>query len=286
MTILIVIPVLALLMFQLGLALTPADFRRVAQQPRAIIAGLCGQLLLLPALAWLLGHCFALPPVFFLGLMLIACSPGGSSSNVFSMLAKGDVALSVSLTACSSIITLFTIPVVMGVATNAVSTVGTASITLPVGRLIAQNLVLTLLPVFIGMAVRHRWPNTALRLSQLLQRIALPLLVLLVVVFYTQNSQALMQHLPTMGLIITLLIALAMLGGWLLSRMAHLGWRMQRTLIIEVGMQNAAQAIAMAASPLVYDNETMAIPAIIYSLMMNVLLITYVLLLPKTERKC
>ena len=110
--------------------------------------------------------------------------------------------------------------------------------------------------------------------------------MLLVVVFYTQNSQALMQHLPTMGLIITLLIALAMLGGWLLSRMAHLGWRMQRTLIIEVGMQNAAQAIAMAASPLVYDNETMAIPAIIYSLMMNVLLITYVLLLPKTERKC
>ena len=277
MTILIVIPVLALLMFQLGLTLSVTDFRRVVERPRAVMVGLCGQLLLLPVIACLLGQCFGLQPVFFLGLMLIACCPGGSSSNVFSMLARGDVALSVSLTACSSVITLFTIPVVMGVATQLAAGAGAADIHLPVGQLIGQNLVLALLPIFVGMGVRYRWPDAATRLSRMLERVALPLLVLLVVVFYTQNSQALLQHLPTLGAVVTLLILLSMLGGWLLSRAARLGHQQQRTLVIEVGMQNAAQAIAMAASPLVFDNETMAIPAIIYSLMMNVCLITYVL---------
>lgn len=281
MTILIVIPVLALLMFQLGLTLTPNDFRRVAERPRAIVAGLCGQLLLLPAIAYLLGRTWGLEPVFFLGLMLIACSPGGSSSNVFSMLARGDVALSVSLTACSSVLTLFTIPVVMSLAAQAIPGATAADIHLPVGQLIGQNLVLALLPVFIGMGVRHWRSDAADRMSRVLERVALPLLVLLVVVFYTQNSEQLLAHLPTLGLLVCLLILLAMSGGWLFSRCANLDKKEQRTLVIEVGMQNAAQAIAMAASPFVYDNETMAIPAIIYSLLMNAILIPYVLVVKK-----
>lgn len=281
MTILIVIPVLALLMFQLGLTLSLKDFQRVAERPRAIVAGLCGQLLLLPAIAFALGWAWGLEPVFFLGLMLIACSPGGSSSNVFSMLARGDVALSVSLTACSSILTLFTIPIVMSVAAQAIPGAAASDIHLPVGQLIGQNLVLALLPVFIGMGVRHWWAGAASKLSGMLEKVALPLLVLLVVVFYTQNSDQLLAHLPTLGLVVSLLILLAMGGGWLFSRWASLGKKEQRTLVIEVGMQNAAQAIAMAASPFVYNNETMAIPAIVYSLMMNVCLITYVLVVKK-----
>jgi BASS family bile acid:Na+ symporter len=277
--------VLALLMFQLGLTLTLKDFWRVIERPRAVVAGLFGQLLLLPAIAYVLGWAWGLEPVFFLGLMLIACSPGGSSSNVFSMLARGDVALSVSLTACSSVLTLFTIPVVMSLTAQAVPGTTAADIHLPVGQLIGQNLVLALLPVFIGMGVRHWWSATASKLSKVLEKVALPLLVLLVVVFYSQNSDQLLAHLPTLGLLIGLLILLAMGGGWFFSRCASLDKKEQRTLIIEVGMQNAAQAIAMAASPFVYNNETMAIPAIVYSLMMNILLITYVLLVKgkKTE---
>ena len=95
----IVLPILTLLMFELGLTLQTEDFKLFRKRPRPIIAGLAGQIILLPMLAFALGHVFQLEPLFFIGIILIACSPGGSSSNIFSMIAKGDVALSVSLTA-------------------------------------------------------------------------------------------------------------------------------------------------------------------------------------------
>lgn len=277
MTILIVIPVLTLLMFELGLTLQPADFKRALQSPRAIVAGLTGQLIALPLLALLLDWLFALPAVMFMGLMLIACSPGGSSSNVFSLLAKGDVALSVSLTACSSILTLFTIPVVMyGSMPLAGGDAGT-TISLPVGKLIVQNLVLALLPILVGMFIRSRWERVALRVSRVLEKIALPLLILLVAVFYAQNSAQLTEAIPTVGPVVGALILLAMAVGWGLSRLAKLGFREEKTLVIEVGMQNAAQAIAMASSPFVFNDEVMGIPAIVYSLLMNLFLIPYVM---------
>ena len=101
-------------MFDLGLTLKPSDFVLIAKRPGAMLTGLFGQLILLPAIAGCLVSIFQLPPIFFIGIMLIACCPGGSSSNVFSMLAKGDVALSVSLTAVSSIVTLFSRSTVAG----------------------------------------------------------------------------------------------------------------------------------------------------------------------------
>ena len=105
-TIFIVLPILTLLMFDLGLVLKPQDFKLIAMRPKPAVAGLIGQIVLLPIIAWGVGSIFQLAPLFMVGIMLVACSPGGSSSNVFSMLAKGDVALSVTLTACSSILTL------------------------------------------------------------------------------------------------------------------------------------------------------------------------------------
>lgn len=283
MTILIVIPVLTLLMFELGLTLVPADFRMVAKRPRTIVTGLIGQLLLLPVIAYILGTVFQLDVIFFLGLILIACSPGGSSSNVFSMLVKGDVALSVSLTACSSLITLITIPIVMTAAAALLPGAYSGGIEMPIGKLIVQNIVLTLLPVSIGMLIRRKWETAAKTLSRILEKAALPLLVLLVAVFYSQNSAAIIDHLPRLGVVVTLLILLAIGGGMLLSHLSHLNRKEHRTLVIEIGMQNAAQAIAMASSPFVFNNETMAIPAIIYSLMMNVVLITYVLIVKNSS---
>ena len=119
-TIWIVLPILTLLMFDLGLTLRFEDFGKVFRHPWPIVVALLGQLVLLPIIALGLAKLFGLGPVFFIGLILIACCPGGSSSNVFSRLAGGDVALSVILTALSSIITLFTIPVIMSWATQMV----------------------------------------------------------------------------------------------------------------------------------------------------------------------
>lgn len=274
MTVFIVLPVLTLLMFDLGLALRWADFQLLARHPRALCAGLLGQLVVLPLVAYAVGRVLGLDAVFFAGVMLIACCPGGSSSNVFSMLAGGDVALSVSLTAASSLLTLLTMPVVLSVA---LAQAGIAqAVSLPVGSLIGQNLVLMFVPIALGMLWQHYGPRSAARLHGVLRRLAFPLLILLATVFFLQHTAEITAHFATLGLAATLLVLLGMCGGALLARLFRLDVRQRKTLVIEVGMQNAAEAIALALSPLVFNSPALAVPAILYALMMNVVLLAYV----------
>lgn len=281
MTILIVLPILTLLMFDLGLALRPTDFRLIAEKPRAMVAGLVGQIVLLPLIAWGIGTLFAVEPIFFLGVMLIACSPGGSSSNVFSMLAGGDVALSVSLTAFSSVITLFTGPLVMDYATAMLSSA--VDVHLPVGKLLMQNIVLMAVPIVAGLLIRKRWEGAAGRMHNVLRRLAFPCLILLATIFFVQNREVIVSAFPSLGPTMTALILASMGAGMLMSRGLRLTGREQRTIVIEIGMQNAAQAIAVACSPLVFNNDTMAVPAIVYALMMNVILLVYVAIVKRKD---
>lgn len=278
-TIWIVLPILTLLMFDLGLTLRLEDFSKVVRNPWPIAVALIGQLVLLPAIALGLAYLFHLSPVFFIGLVLIACCPGGSSSNVFSKLAGGDVALSVTLTALSSVITLFTIPFIMSWATLLVGE--SVGITLPVGNLIKQNLVLMLLPVLLGLGMHYAWPDAAEKTDKVLGKLAFPLLLVLITVFYIQHHRTILENIGTLGLSVTALILIAIACSSLLSRLVKNNAQQRRTVVIEVGMQNAAQAIAIASSPLIFASEEMAIPAILYSLMMNIVLLTYVFVVRK-----
>ena len=274
----IVLPILTLLMFDLGLTLRPADFRLIAERPKPVLIGLIGQIILLPLIAWglisLTPFSAQLSPLFLIGIMLVACSPGGSSSNVFSMLAKGDVALSVTLTACSSIITLFTLPLIMAWVTAGVGE--TVNIHLPVGKLLIQNIVLMVVPISIGFVINLYRSAAAEKIHNVLKRIAMPALVLLVTIFFVQHKQTIVTHFASLGLMMTLLILASTACGAGLAWLARLSGRERRTLVIEIGMQNAAQAITIACSPLVFNNEVIAIPAIIYALMMNLVLLAYV----------
>ena len=277
-TIFIVLPILTLLMFDLGLTLKPQDFKLIAQRPKPVIAGLVGQIILLPLIAWgiiqLSVFSSQLSAFFIIGIMLVACSPGGSSSNVFSMLAKGDVALSVTLTACSSIITLFTLPLIMAWVTNSV---GTATDNhLPIGNLLIQNLVLMVVPIAIGFVINIYKEQAAAKIHSVLKRIAMPALVLLVTVFFFQHKQTIVSEFASLGLTMTILILATTGCGALLAWLLKLTGKERRTLVIEIGMQNAAQAITIACSPLIFNNEIIAIPAIIYALMMNLILLAYV----------
>ena len=197
----IVLPILTLLMFDLGLTLKPQDFKLIAQRPKPVIVGLVGQIILLPLIAWgiiqLSAFSSQLSALFIIGIMLVACSPGGSSSNVFSMLAKGDVALSVTLTACSSIITLFTLPLIMawvmsegmnGLVDEGMNGLA-VDIRLPIGNLLIQNIVLMLLPISIGFVVNIYKEQAAAKIHNVLKRIAMPALILLVTVFFFQHKQ-------------------------------------------------------------------------------------------------
>ncbi len=273
-TIWIVLPILTLLMFDLGLSLRLGDFGKVFKHPSPIIIALVGQLILLPAIALGLAYFFKLPPVFFIGLVLIACCPGGSSSNIFSKLAGGDVALSVILTALSSIITLFTIPVVMTYATQLVGQ--SVGISLPVGNLIKQNLLLMLVPVLLGILLNYAWPKVAEKIDKVLTKLAFPLLLVLITVFYIQHHQTILDNVKVLGLCVMALILIAIAVSGFLSKLVRNNPAQSRTVVIEVGMQNAAQAIAIASSPFIFANEVMAIPAILYSLAMNIVLLVYV----------
>ena len=273
-SIFIVLPILTVLMFSLGLSLEGKDFLLVLRRFKAVVVGMFGQLVVLPLLAWAIAQAIGLNPIFTIGLVLIACCPGGSSSNIFSMLAKGDVALSVSLTAVSSIVTLITVPLVMQWVTTAVGE--SYGITLPVGSLLMQNLVTMLLPILMGIGVRHWWPKAAGKIEKVLSRLAFPALMLLAGIFFVQHRGTIADNFLDLGLSVTVLLICAVVIAAVLSIVARLNQKERRTIVIEVGMQNAAQAIAVASSPFVFGDGRFAIPAIIYALMMNIVLLTYV----------
>ena len=272
----IVMPILIVLMFLLGTDLNKKSFTDVARNPRAVLIGMIGQLILLPLIAFALAYFLKLPPVYFMGIVLIACCPGGSSSNVFSMLAKGDVALSVTLTAISSIVTMFTIPFIMELVSNFVSEQSGIEVQLPFGRLIVQNIVLLFVPLILGIMFRHYFPQAAASTNKVLSKLAFPALMLLAFIFFLQHTQAIIDNFAILGMTIAILILAAMLCSSLLSRITKSNTAVRRTIVIEVGMQNAAQAIAIATSPFIFNNNEMAIPAIIYALMMNIILLIYV----------
>lgn len=264
-SVLIVIPILTILMFDLGLGLRGSDFGLIFKRPKALLTGLLGQIIFLPAIAFILATFFGLTNELFVGLMLIACCPGGSSSNVFTGIAKGDVALSVSLTAFSSLITMITLPLLMG-----------QSVEMPVTNLVIQNLILVLIPIIIGMVIREIKPNFAEKLHFWISRFAFPALMFLAGVFFVVNMDIIREYFSSLFFVVTSLILVGMLCGGSLAVIARLNHREVRTLVIEVGMQNAAQAMALAASPFVFNNSGYAIPATVYALMMNVVLLIYV----------
>lgn len=276
-TIWIVMPILIVLMFLLGTELNKEAFMNVARHPKAVALGMTGQIVLLPAIAFALAWLLEVPPVYFMGLVLIACCPGGSSSNVFSMLAKGDVALSVTLTAVSSIVTLFTLPVIMELASHIVSHNAGISIELPIGKLLVQNIVLLFVPLMAGWLFRRWKPILAGKVSKVLNKLAFPALMTLALLFFLQYTQEIIDNFRLIGMACGLLILASMACSSLLSRIGKLTDAVRRTIVIEVGMQNAAQAIAIATSPFIFNSGEMAIPAIIYALLMNVILLLYIL---------
>jgi BASS family bile acid:Na+ symporter len=180
-------------------------------------------------------------------------------------LARGDVALSVTLTAVSSIVTVFTIPLFTNLALQHFLGESTA-IALPVGSTILQIFLITLLPVAIGMTIRYLFPNTARRLEKQMSRLAIGLLALIITLLAIKEGNKLPGFLMQAGMSVVLLNLLAMLAGWLAAKLFRLPLAQQICIAIEVGIQNGTLAIAITAGLL--NNADMAVPAAVYSLLM------------------
>lgn len=283
-TIWIVMPILIVLMFLLGIDINKKAFTDIARNPKAVMLGIIGQIVILPILAFSIAWILKLPPIYFMGLVLVACCPGGSSSNVFSMLVKGDVALSVTLTALSSVITLFTLPVIMEFVTTTVSDISGVEIELPVGKLIIQNIVLLIIPLCAGSLFKWFSPDAAGKVSKILGKMAFPALMVLAAVFFLQYRKEIADNFASLGLSAAMLIVCAMACSSFISRIGKFGDAVRRTIVIEVGMQNAAQAITIASSPFIFNSGEMALPAICYALLMNVILLTYVYCIRRKQK--
>ena len=258
---------LAIVMLGMGLSLVPEDFKRITRYPKAVAVGTVCQVLLLPLIGALITLVVPMQPAIAVGLIVLAVCPGGPSSNLVTYLAKGDVALSVTLTAVSSIITVFTIPLFTNLALQYF--LGkSAAIALPVRSTMLQIFLITLLPTAIGMAIRHQFPDTARRLEKQMSRFAVGLLALIIVLLLVREGSKLPGFLVQVGIGVVLLNLLAMLAGFLAGKLFRLSLAQQICIAIEVGIQNGTLAITITAGLL--NNPDMAVPAAVYSLLMYV----------------
>ena len=256
---------LAVVMLGMGLSLIPDDFQRITRDPKAVALGTLCQVLLLPLIGTLIALVIPMQPDIAVGLIILALCPGGPSSNLITYLARGDVALSVTLTTVSSIITVFTIPLFANLALQYF--LGrSAAIALPIGTTILQIFMITLLPTTIGMAIRWQFPGTARRLEKQMSRLAVGLLALIIVLLLIKEGSKLPGFLLQVGLGVLLLNLGAMLAGFSAGKLFRLPLAQQICVAIEVGIQNGTLAIAITAGLL--NNIEMAIPAAVYSLLM------------------
>ncbi|AKG22203.1 bile acid:sodium symporter family protein [Calothrix sp. 336/3] len=258
---------LALMMLGMGLSLVPEDFQRVIKYPKAVAVGLTSQLVLLPVIAVIIAKLVPMEPAIAIGLIIVALCPGGVSSNIITFLAQGDVALSVTLTALSSVITVFTIPVLANLAFQHFMGQTTA-IALPIGSTILQIFLITLLPVALGMGLRQILPELARRLEKVTSRMAIALLAAIILILIIREWNRLPGFILQVGIAVVLLNSLSMGAGFYLSKLFKLNRPQQICIAIEVGLQNGTLAIAITAGLL--NNPDMAVPAAVYSLFMNV----------------
>ncbi|MCM0594398.1 MAG: bile acid:sodium symporter family protein [Gloeotrichia echinulata CP02] len=258
---------LGIMMLGMGLSLLPEDFQRVIKYPKAVSIGLISQLVFLPIIGFVIAKVIPMQPTIAMGLIIVAICPGGPSSNLITFLAKADVALSVTLTACSSLITVFTIPVLANLGFNHFLGESTA-ISLPIGPTIVQIFIMTLLPVGLGMGLRQIYPELSRRLEKLTTPVAFALISIIILMLIISESKRLSGFFLQVGVGVVLMNTLSMLAGFYISKLFKLNPAQQICIAIEVGIQNGALALAITVG--VLKNPDMAMAAAVYTLFMFV----------------
>ncbi|MEM7725590.1 MAG: bile acid:sodium symporter family protein [Cyanobacteria bacterium P01_A01_bin.45] len=258
---------LFIIMLGMGLGLTLEDFKRVVIEPKAVIIGLIAQLIMLPILGFLLATIFPLSPELAVGVMILVACPGGSTSNMVTYLVQGNVALSITLTVISSLVTIFTIPLVVNLAMQRFIGEGVA-LELPFVKTIIQIGVITFVPVTLGMLIHRYLPQFAANVEKWVKWISLFFLGLIIVgLLLKERANVLTFFLQVGGITLTLNL-LTMALGYTIAILGKLDERTARAITVEVGIQNGTLAIAVASAPTLLNTPSMAIPAAIYSLIM------------------
>ena len=269
---------LAFIMFSVGLELAVEDFKRVAIQPRGFIIGAFSQVILLPVVAFALLSFWTIEPALAVGVMIIAACPGGVTSNLLTYLARGDTALSVSLTAIVSLMAVVTLPLIVGFSILYFMDAATAP-ALSINNTIISVFTITTVPVIIGMLVNRYAPAFARKFERIARIMASILFIVIIIGAIVTERANIVDYFKQAGPVTLSLNWIMMALALSITRVARLGDRQKTAITLECGLQNGTLAIFVAAT--LIGSKTMMVPGAIYSLLMFPTAIAYVFIAKK-----
>jgi len=255
-----IVPLLSLVMFGMGLTLTPANFREVGQRPWIVVLGVVLQFALMPLLGWGLGTVLSLAPPLLVGLVLVGSSPGGTASNVICYLARGDVALSITLTTCSTLLAVLVTPLLTWFYIGERVPVPVLAMFISVGKIV-------LLPVLVGVLANHFLHRRIAPLKHVFPVLSIVAIVVIIAIVVALNQEQLADLATVLVVAVMLHNALGLALGYLIPRTLGCSARDARTLAIEVGMQNSGLAVALATQ---FFSASAALPGALFSVWHNV----------------
>ncbi len=278
--------ILAFIMFSMGLSLVPEDFKRVLKFPKAFSIGLILQMIMLPLLGFVIAHTWVenleLAPAFAVGLIVIAACPGGVTSNLMTHLGKGDTALSISLTAVISILSVFTLPIIVNLGIESfMSHLGTQE--LNVGKAIIGVFVITTVPVLLGMIFKYFKSNLADSLEPNFRKASAIFFIIIILAAIVKDWGLLVDNFSSIGPATLVLNLITMGVAFGASRLLDLSLSQSRAITFECGLQNGTLAIFVTATLL--NNQEMMLPGGIYSILMFITGGVYLLGIIKGERQ-
>lgn len=256
---------LIVIMIGMGLSLTIDDFKRVFKMPKAVLVGFLNQIILLPIIAYGLCIAFGVDSTIAIGVMILAACPGGATSNLLSHLGKADTALSVTLTAINSVITIITIPLIISFSLATFLGENT-TVDAPLGTLIGSLFVIILIPLTIGMLIRKYRPQLADRMDRPVRIAGVVLIIIVILGLLVRERAHIVEYFQSALLITLTLNVLTMLVGFFTARIAKLPFKQALAICIESGNQNGTLAISLAAASL--GRPDFAIAAAVFSLIM------------------
>ena len=270
---------LAFIMFVLGLGLTGSDFLRVVKQPRDFFVGAFSQIILLPIIAFILVKIWPIAPELAIGVMIIAAAPGGVTSNLLTSLAKGDVALSISLTAIISLLCVITIPFIV---LTSVGLLSDSSITQDISlfSMSRDMFLIVTVPVILGILIRRFASGAALKFEPIAKKISIVLFVLVLLGAIAAERENVISYFAQAGLITFVLNVVMMIVAYCVAKLLASGMKQKKCITIECGLQNGTLAIFVATS--IFGGGMYVIPAATYSLIMFATSLIFVYLVRKT----
>ena len=257
---------LAIIMFGMGLTLVVGDFGRLFTYPKAVIVGLCNQLIFLPLIGFSIILLFDLNSSMAIGIMILSVCPGGPTSNLITQVARGNIGLSVTLTALASLITVFTIPIILSKAITYFTGETGVVIELPIVQTMLQILIITVIPVSRGMVIRKKNEGFALRMEKPMRTASTVLFVIIFLLVMIANKDLIVEAMKEVGLATLLLNLSTMALGYITARAFRIKGKSQISITIESGIQNGTLAFVIATT--ILNNVEMGLPTGAYSIWM------------------